>query len=174
MVGNSYPYTIDDWTEDIQAAQSYGLDGFALNIGSDVWQPDRVADAYAASLAVFNKDTTKTAFKLFISFDMTCLSDPNLINQYITTYHGHPSQFVYAGKDFVSTFSGESPPVTFGQDNINDGWQIAIKDVLAGQGIQIYFVPAWTAVPAQGVFDSYPVLDGIMAWSAWYGVLTQS
>jgi glucan endo-1,3-alpha-glucosidase len=165
MVGNSYPYTLNDWIEDITAAQSYGLDGFALNIGSDSWQPARVADAYAASLQIFKNDTTKPTFKLFISFDMSCLSDPNQIVQYIQTYHGHLSQFVYAGKDFVSTFSGET--VTFGQDNINDGWQIMVKNPLAAQGIEIYFVPAWTALPPQGVFTSYPVLDGIFSWTAW-------
>ena len=45
MVGNTFPYTLDDWTEDITLAHSSGIDGFALNIGSDSWEPARVADA---------------------------------------------------------------------------------------------------------------------------------
>lgn len=45
MVGNSYPYTIDNWASDIALAHANGIDAFALNIGSDPWQPQRVADA---------------------------------------------------------------------------------------------------------------------------------
>ena len=45
MVGNTYPYTVDNWASDIQLAHANGIDAFALNIGSDSWQPQRVADA---------------------------------------------------------------------------------------------------------------------------------
>lgn len=45
MVGNTYPYTVDNWASDIQLAHANGIDAFALNIGSDEWQPQRVADA---------------------------------------------------------------------------------------------------------------------------------
>jgi glucan endo-1,3-alpha-glucosidase len=172
MVGNSYPYTPAQWTADILAAQSYGIDGFALNLGSDSWQPDRIADAYAAAEALASSDPSKPIFNLFLSFDMSCLSDPSLINNYIRTYHGHPAQFVYQGKDFVSTFSGEY--VTFGQDSANDGWQNLVKNVLAGEGIQIYFVPSWTAYAPQGVFQNYPVIDGLFSWTAWYCLLWKS
>lgn len=165
-MGNSYPYTPADWTEDILAAQGYGIDGFALNLGSDEWQPDRIADAYAAAAAIAANDTDKPPFKLFLSFDMTCLSDPELINTYIRQYHGHLCQFVFEGKDFVSTFSGEY--VTFGQPTANDGWQVMVKDVLAAEGIFIYFVPQWSAFPPAGVFESQPVIDGMLCWTAWF------
>jgi glucan endo-1,3-alpha-glucosidase len=45
MVGNTFPYTLDDWTEDITLAHASGIDGFALNTGSDSWEPARIADA---------------------------------------------------------------------------------------------------------------------------------
>lgn len=45
MVGNSYPYTLNDWLSDIQLAHESGIDGFALNVGSDSWQPQQVASA---------------------------------------------------------------------------------------------------------------------------------
>lgn len=45
MVGNTFPYTIDDWAADIALAHSSGIDAFALNVGRDDWQPARVADA---------------------------------------------------------------------------------------------------------------------------------
>lgn len=45
MVGNTYPYTQNDWESDIQAAHAAGIDGFALNIGTDSWQPQQIASA---------------------------------------------------------------------------------------------------------------------------------
>jgi glucan endo-1,3-alpha-glucosidase len=45
MVGNTYPYTLADWLDDIVQAYNAGIDGFALNAGTDVWQPARIADA---------------------------------------------------------------------------------------------------------------------------------
>ena len=40
-------------------------DGFALNVGLEDWQVDRVQDCYNAA------QSTGLPFKLFISFDMT-------------------------------------------------------------------------------------------------------
>lgn len=45
MVGNTYPYTVDDWLSDINQAHAAGIDAFALNIGSDSWQPTQVGNA---------------------------------------------------------------------------------------------------------------------------------
>jgi glucan endo-1,3-alpha-glucosidase len=45
MVGNSYPYTVDNWLSDIVLAHSSGIDRFALNVGVDTWQPSQVANA---------------------------------------------------------------------------------------------------------------------------------
>jgi hypothetical protein len=81
MVGNTFPYTVADWLNDITLAHSFGIDGFALNVGSDSWQPQRVADAYVflPSLGVYTNniisytaaEQSGTDFKLFISFDMS-------------------------------------------------------------------------------------------------------
>lgn len=46
IVGNTYPYTSSSWAADIALAHASGIDGFALNIGSDSWQADRIRDAY--------------------------------------------------------------------------------------------------------------------------------
>lgn len=45
MVGFTAPYTSADWMEDITLAHAAGIDGFALNIGSDSWQVTQVANA---------------------------------------------------------------------------------------------------------------------------------
>ena len=51
IVGNVYPYTYNDWMDDIQLAFANGIDGFILNMGGDSWQPARIADAYSAAAA---------------------------------------------------------------------------------------------------------------------------
>lgn len=53
IVGNTFPYTPDDWADDMALAQASGIDGFALNVGVDSWQPDRVKDAYVSILMFF-------------------------------------------------------------------------------------------------------------------------
>lgn len=45
IVGNSYPYTVDNWVSDIRLAHQYGIDAFALNVGSDSWESQQVANA---------------------------------------------------------------------------------------------------------------------------------
>ena len=65
MVGNTYPYIINDWKEDITLASASGIDAFALNVGSDSWQPGQVKNAYTAAEQLGSK------FKMFISLDMT-------------------------------------------------------------------------------------------------------
>lgn len=45
MVGNTAPYTQNDWLSDINQAHAAGIDAFALNIGTDDWQPKQVASA---------------------------------------------------------------------------------------------------------------------------------
>ena len=45
MVGNTFPYTPQDWADDITLAHASGIDGFALNMGTDDWQPAQVANA---------------------------------------------------------------------------------------------------------------------------------
>lgn len=46
MMGNAYPYTTEDFEDDIKLASASGIDAFALNIGTDSWQPDHVRSAY--------------------------------------------------------------------------------------------------------------------------------
>lgn len=65
MVGNTHPYTVEDWAEDISLASAHGIDAFALNLGPDSWQPDQVKNAYQAA------EQANATFKLFMSFDMT-------------------------------------------------------------------------------------------------------
>lgn len=128
--------------QDITLALAHGIDGFALNIGSDGWQAARVADAYEAARG--------TRFQLFISFDMACVpfrfrsavtppltlfsdsvipcgsrGDAERLRKYVADYRTHPNQMMFNGRIVVSTFAGES--CRFGANDLNQGWLETLK-----------------------------------------------
>ncbi|KZT29607.1 glycoside hydrolase family 71 protein [Neolentinus lepideus HHB14362 ss-1] len=170
IVGNTYPYTVSNWASDIALASAHGIDGFALNVGSDSWQPARVADAYTAA------KNSGTGFKLFISFDMSVLpcstaANAAALRTYITTYANHTNQLKYDGAVFASTFSGES--CTFGQSSVALGWQTQFVQQLNGTNA-VYFVPSFFIDPA--TFKNYNnSFNGQFNWnSGWPISLTTS
>ncbi|EJU03820.1 hypothetical protein DACRYDRAFT_21255 [Dacryopinax primogenitus] len=154
MIGNTYGYTQDTWTSDVQLASSKGLDAFALNFGSDSWQPQRIQDAYSAA--------SGTGFKMFVSMDMTvmpCASQSdadNLFNTFVAPYLSHPSQMMYQGRPLVSTFSGES--CTFGFGSVNDGWNYFTSKA------SMFFMPAFNNDPATAA--SWSAVDGLFPWNS--------
>ena len=162
MVGNTYPYQVSNWLSDINKAYSYGIDGFALNMGSDYWQPARIKDAYDAA------EQSGTSFKLFLSLDMTVLncgswSDASALVNIVSKYATHPNQAMIDGKVLVSTFAGSS--CTFGTGSMN-GWQSAFDNALAAAGVNIFFVPSIFQDPA--TFKNIGFMDGELNWnSAW-------
>ncbi|EIN11136.1 alpha-1,3-glucanase [Punctularia strigosozonata HHB-11173 SS5] len=157
MVGNTYPYTVREWLEDIKLAHQHGIDAFALNIGRDEWQEARVSDAYIAAA------TSATDFKLFISLDMTSLgglraTDAAMIRKYLNAYAEHPNQLRVRGKPLVSTFAGEQ--CTFDQPSMDAGWNFAIRTEVSADYL---FVPAFFVDPR--TLPSCSVIDGIFGWN---------
>ncbi|OAX44314.1 glycoside hydrolase family 71 protein [Rhizopogon vinicolor AM-OR11-026] len=161
MVGNVYSFTVDNWLADISLAHSSGIDGFALNVGIDDWQPQQVANAYQAALQ------SGTGFKLFMSFDMSSLpcsavGDAGTLRTYITTYATHPNQLIYNGGVFASTFAGET--CTFGQGSVSSGWSTQFVQQLTGSSA-VHFVPSFFVDPSQ--FNTYSsVIDGMFNWNS--------
>ncbi|KAF9452895.1 glycoside hydrolase family 71 protein [Macrolepiota fuliginosa MF-IS2] len=161
MVGNTYPYTINDWADDIALAHASGIDGFALNCGTDEWEPAHVADAYEAA------KRSGLDFKMFISLDMTSFpcgspDDANRLREFVKPFFNHPNQLQYDSRAFVSTFAGET--CTFGQANVVDGW----KSQFVKQGDmqnKIYFVPAFFVDPTK-FGDFSDVIDGDFNWNS--------
>lgn len=151
-------------------AQDGGIDGFALNLGSDDWQPARLDDAYSAAQEL-NSD-----FKLCISFDMAVLpgnsaSDAAALKGYITKYATHPNQLLVDGKVFASTFSGEKS--SFGHPTPQDGWNAEFKQPLEQAGTPVHFVPALFVAPEAISGDWSNTVDGLLTWnSAWPTDLT--
>ena len=154
MMGNSYDSNKDSFTNDITLASQAGIDGFALNIGPDDWMLDRISQMFDAATAFPN-------FKLFFSFDMAVISDAATLIKYVKQYHTHPNSFIYQDRYFVSTFAGESQ--TFGQATLNDGWQTQFKDPSSAAGINVYFMPSWTALGPDQIFENNPVVDGMFS-----------
>jgi len=169
MVGNTYPYTLDDWLEDIIQAHDAGIDGFSLNMGVDEWQPARVAEAYAAAAK------SGLNFKLFISLDMTSLpcssaQDAQVLRNIVRPYLSHPNQLLYNSRPVVSTFSGQS--CTFGQGTPAEGWQIEfISNPNLGS---VHFIPSFFVDP-NSFTDFSKVMDGDFFWNGgWPTKLTTS
>jgi len=161
MVGNTYSYTPAIWADDIAKASANGIDGFALNMGRDEWEPARIADAYAAAEAKGN-------FKLFFSLDVSSLGcsttahAANLAN-IILTYANSSAQALYKDKVLVSSFAGEN--CNFGQSSVTAGWAYT-KDLLTAQNTSIYLMPAIFSDPAG--FKALDWMDGEFNWNgAW-------
>ncbi len=143
IVGLTASYTIDEWATDISLAQSSGIDGFALNIGMDDYTSQQVENAFQAA------GQLNSAFKLFLSFDMTsyhCASatDADPIRNLTLQYASHPSQLQVDGKAFVSSFSGET--CTFGQGDVPGGWRTEFTQHPDVAG-KIHFVPRSSSTP---------------------------
>ncbi|KAG9221281.1 hypothetical protein CCMSSC00406_0008884 [Pleurotus cornucopiae] len=176
MVGNTYPYVLRDWTEDIELAILHHLqvlggivlcgvtkirsrDGFVLNIGSEDWQKDRVADCFQATEA-----PGSSSFKLFFSFDMSVIpcetqGDMQHLLEYIKRWGNHPSMYRRNGKVVVSTFSGENS--LFGFGDMETAWNFVKKSV--EEIVPICFMPSFFIDPAR--YDRLHFMDG--AFNVW-------
>ncbi|KAL0961058.1 hypothetical protein HGRIS_006046 [Hohenbuehelia grisea] len=170
MVGNTFPYTKQDWADDVALAHASGIDGFALNYGRDEWQPARIDDAYEAAR------NSGLDFKMFLSLDMTSLpcdspQAAEALRSLVSKYISHPNQLQYDSRAFVSTFAGET--CTFGQGSVPQAWETQFARHPDLQG-KIYFVPAFFVDPAKfGDFKN--VIDGDFNWnSGWPVELTTS
>lgn len=162
MVGNTYPYAKIDWINDIKLAKDAGIDGFALNMGSDYWQSARIADAYAAAEEV-------GGFTMFLSLDMTVMSCSSSVDaanlvSLVSSFAKSSAQTRREGKTLVSTFSGEN--CFFGTGSVKEGWNSMFKSALRLVGTDIFFVPSVFSDPSS--FASSEWMDGELNWnSAW-------
>ncbi|KAJ2972466.1 hypothetical protein NUW58_g9180 [Xylaria curta] len=147
IVGLTSGQTRDQWQVDISQAKASGIDGFALNIGSQ----DNYNDA---QLHLAYDVASSNGFSLFLSFDMQASHwEADQIISYINTYKGFTSQFRVNNLPVVSTFEGPS------QANIWPG----VRAATGG----IFFMPDWASLGAHGVGDKLSLIDGAFNWGAW-------
>jgi hypothetical protein len=168
--------TIADYQREITAAQSRGIDGFALNCGG--WSL-REPHYRARALKIYEAaKQLGTGFRLMISADYCCGLTNAETRDMIETFADHPNQFRYGGKPVLSTFAGE------GADNQHGKDLIAFLDSLGAnagglggdQGRPVVFVPYYyprpeiTEHPAARhvaqVLRDFPTLDGFFYFGA--------
>lgn len=132
--------TRSDRTQTPSVIRSTPSDGFALNVGLEDWQFDRVRDCYNAA------ESAALPFRLFISFDMTCVDqtghslgissiltsytarctpcaskdDIGCLLRYVQPFLNHKNQYYREGKLVISTFAGQDSK--FGHDTFERGW----------------------------------------------------
>ncbi|TFK21952.1 glycoside hydrolase [Coprinopsis marcescibilis] len=162
MVGNTYPYTVNDWLADLKLAASYLLDGFVLNVGREEWQRDRVADCFKAAAQL----PSTTPFKIFFSFDMSSIpgntaSDIELIKSYYRPHATNPRMMTYPATDkvIISTFAGEN--CTFGQGSMENGWAYFKREL--NTIAPIYFIPSFFINPVR--YGGVTAMDGAFNWN---------
>ncbi|KAG8845972.1 hypothetical protein FRB96_002198 [Tulasnella sp. 330] len=151
IVGNTYGRTSADWTNDIKLAAAQNIDAFALNMGSDSWQPDRMQDAYDAAAALSSQGIT---FKMFVSFDMTSLNcgSTGTIVSIMQRFASHPAQMkTSAGEMWVSTFDGGSCSM----------WQSTLNSA----GVSYKFIPAFfNDISGATMKAQQPAMGGDFLW----------
>eukprot|EP00249_Psilotum_nudum_P013371 c24295_g1_i1 orf=442-1779(-) len=158
-----YSDDVTGFRQEIQLAQQYGIDAFALNTA--VWNSEyetRADNLYDAA--------DELNFSLFFSADMSGSLTSQDVETMLTRYANRTSQFRYNGKQFLSSFLGQDT-VFSGYSDTLSSWR---DGVLNPAGGNISFVPFFVTDGSQSSvadilqkFDS--ILTGLLAWdtSAW-------
>ncbi|KAI0366749.1 glycoside hydrolase family 71 protein [Pilatotrama ljubarskyi] len=158
MVGNTFPYTLEDWQDDIELASSHGIDGFALNVGIEPWQKDSVSRCYEAALR------SNRPFQLFLSFDMSSIQatkreDVQFLRNYVAAFAHHPRQLLYKGKVLVSTFAGQDG--LFGHSTLHEAWDF-VKHALE-EIAPVHLIPSFFIDPRR--YPTISAMDGYFNWN---------
>lgn len=126
----------------MQRAKAFGIDAFALNIGTDPYTDQQLGYAYQSA--------ANNGMKVFISFDFNWWSPSNAagVGQKIEQYAGQAAQLKINGAVFASSFAG-------------DGLDIAT--LRSNAGVEVFFAPNFH--PGQSSFSS---IDGALNWMVSY------
>jgi len=129
-----YNNGVAGYEQDIKDAQSYGIDGFALNCGGwDANYQTSVSQMFQAAQQL------GTGFKLFFSADMSGLNASNVVAM-MKTYSSNSSYFRYNKQPVLSTFSGEKVAGVYGSANAA-WWLNNVLTPLKKGGVPVFFVP---------------------------------
>ena len=126
----------------MQRAKAYGIDAFALNIGTDSFTDTQLGYAYTSA--------ANNGMKVFISFDFNWWStgSATAVGQKIAQYGSLPAQLMVDNKIFASSFVGDG---------------LDVNNVRAAAGSPIYFAPNYH--PSYGT--SMSNVDGAFNWMGW-------
>ncbi|KAL8670210.1 MAG: hypothetical protein Q9168_005243 [Polycauliona sp. 1 TL-2023] len=131
-----------DYDSDMTRAKSYGIDAFALNIGTDDFTDKQLGYAYQSA--------AKNGMKVFISFDFNWFTTSQTadVGAKIKQFGGQPAQLKVGPNGdqvFVSSFAG-------------DGLDLAA--VRSAAGMPLFISPNFEAANAAGA-------DAAFNWIAW-------
>lgn len=168
-----FPDTIATYKQEIQLAQSKGIDAFALN--TNIYRKTLFDNMYQAAKEL------GTNFKLFFSADIHIgdssvqppddrLSKANIVSM-LVDYRAHPNQLQYKNKAFFTSWLGNDDSF-WGQDSVA-AWDDIFSQ--AGGKSLYYFLPFF---PTDGsyfgvkgtIYDRFgSTVDGTYGWetSAW-------
>ena len=126
----------------MQRAKAYGIDAFALNIGTDYFTDTQLGYAYTSA--------ANNGMKVFLSIDFNFWStnSATTVGQKVAQYGSQSAQLLVDGKVFVSSFVGDGVDVT------------ALRNAA---GTPIYFAPNFN--PGYGT--SLSSIDGALNWMGW-------
>ncbi|WWD04916.1 hypothetical protein V865_002987 [Kwoniella europaea PYCC6329] len=157
MLGNTYPFTEDDWMKTLDLAEDTSLDALALNLGPEEWQLTQASTAYR----LLSSSSTSPKLKLCLSLDLMVLpKDPKLIITKVIQIiqFGRSAQLRWDDKILLSTFGG--------QDLGDDGWREVIGGVESILGEKVFFIPSFFLPPEEILAKNY--VDGAFHWNgAW-------
>ena len=128
-----------DYDDDMARAKSFGIDAFALNIGTDTFTDEQLGYAYQSA--------AKNGMKVFISFDFNWFKTSQTadVGAKIKKFGGQAAQLKVGNKVFVSSFSG-------------DGLDLAA--VRSAAGMPLFIAPNFKAANAANA-------DAAFNWGAW-------
>ncbi len=95
---------VTDYQREIRAAQSAGIDGFALNCGG--WTLREPHYKRRTELIYQAAQELGTGFKLFISADYATRLTSDETRDMVESFRDHPNQFRHDGRPVLSTFGG--------------------------------------------------------------------
>lgn len=120
-------------------AKSFGIDAFALNIGTDPYTDQQLGYAYASA--------ANHGMKVFISFDFNSFNDFTagpVVGAKIRQYANKTAQLMIDGKVFASSFVG---------DNLN------VTAMREAAGYEVFWAPNF--YPGSPHFGE---IDGALSW----------
>nr|XP_031864159.1 uncharacterized protein CI109_000069 [Kwoniella shandongensis]KAA5531231.1 hypothetical protein CI109_000069 [Kwoniella shandongensis] len=154
MLGNTYPYTEEDWLGTFDLAQKTSLDALVLNLGPEEWQFAQAQTAYRLL------SSSNYRLKLFLSLDMNVLPhDPSSLVEMVTNIvtAGQGSQLRWGGGIVLSTFGGHT---------MEEGWKDVIHGVKKELREEVFFWPSFFIPPHEILAKEY--VDGAFYWNgAW-------
>lgn len=126
----------------MQRAKAYGIDAFALNIGTDSFTDTQLGYAYTSA--------NNNGMKVFLSFDFAwwSTSNPTAVGQKIAQYANQPAQLMVDNAVFVSTFVGDG---------------LSVSAVRSAAGVPLKFVPNFSPYNT----PDFSPLDGAFNWMGW-------